>query len=584
MTRLLPILLFCACLTVEAQRDYWVVSTAVNPAASDSNNAVTSNTAWANWLKVRDPGAYGITFNPGDRILSVGLWDCAVGGLDYTIHTPPLYGTSNAPIIITNGGGIGCTFSNSAGAGANQLLLNGAQQWVIVGGITFTNGGAQGPSVSGNCQNIEICYDSFGGCDPIFQWLNSGQGLFHHDVFANSLPFDNGPHEDGGGHGLTLGEFYNSPADASSNVVVVSNVFIYGGHDLLSIYASNCVDRWNTFINPPWWDYSFPSIPFLNDGSGTTWNINVLEDGRAIEKGGLNGHNILSEHETILGCAAAPDGPGAFTESGFSNIDRSIVIVGAAANAVQLYGKGGGAPCCSNWIYDITLGWAGEQQFFNASTHAPVYYPYAAWQNSVSFNNTSNNWIFNVLDYNSFESQWRFSDGFGTDVAWMAGCLTNTVNPSWVSPNYNPSNFTLTPVMPDLRLLQGSAALGTGKFITTANGGATASTTLIVNSNTAGFYVGNVTACNYTVSNDFVQFQGQTATAQIVSISGNTLTLATPLTWVDGQSLTLPYNGAGPDIGALSGASGLSIIATGPGAPITLSLGSATNTVHINLQ
>jgi hypothetical protein len=44
--------------------------------------------------------------------------------------------------------------------------------------------------------------------------------------------------------------------------------------------------------------------------------------------------------------------------------------------------------------------------------------------------------------------------------------------------------------------------------------------------------------------------QGQISTATITSISGNTITVATPLTWTNGQGLALAYGGAAPDVGA----------------------------------
>ena len=53
-------------------------------------------------------------------------------------------------------------------------------------------------------------------------------------------------------------------------------------------------------------------------------------------------------------------------------------------------------------------------------------------------------------------------------------------------------------------------------------------------------------------SGDVIQLQGQTARAQITQIdySGNTLTLAEPLTWSAGEGVHLAYSGTSPDPGA----------------------------------
>lgn len=51
---------------------------------------------------------------------------------------------------------------------------------------------------------------------------------------------------------------------------------------------------------------------------------------------------------------------------------------------------------------------------------------------------------------------------------------------------------------------------------------------------------------------DFIQIQGRTAFARIVKIdyANKTLTLDTPLTWTDGQGVSLRYTGSSPDMGA----------------------------------
>jgi hypothetical protein len=42
-----------------------------------------------------------------------------------------------------------------------------------------------------------------------------------------------------------------------------------------------------------------------------------------------------------------------------------------------------------------------------------------------------------------------------------------------------------------------------------------------------------------------------TATATIIQVSGNTLTLDQSITWSAGAPVTYPYTGSAPDIGAL---------------------------------
>lgn len=54
------------------------------------------------------------------------------------------------------------------------------------------------------------------------------------------------------------------------------------------------------------------------------------------------------------------------------------------------------------------------------------------------------------------------------------------------------------------------------------------------------------------IEGDLIQLEGQTQTARIINIDydNNILTMDMPLTWYNGQGISLPYNGSAPDIGA----------------------------------
>jgi len=52
------------------------------------------------------------------------------------------------------------------------------------------------------------------------------------------------------------------------------------------------------------------------------------------------------------------------------------------------------------------------------------------------------------------------------------------------------------------------------------------------------------------IEGDTIQLEGQTKTATITNISGNTITLNTSLTWNNNQGVSLAYSGTAPDIGA----------------------------------
>lgn len=72
------------------------------------------------------------------------------------------------------------------------------------------------------------------------------------------------------------------------------------------------------------------------------------------------------------------------------------------------------------------------------------------------------------------------------------------------------------------------------------------------------------------IEGDNIQLQGGAQQARIVAIdySTQTLTLDTALTWTQGQGMSLPFKGAGPDIGAFE--AGTSPVSVRPAAPTNL--------------
>ncbi len=106
----------------------------------------------------------------------------------------------------------------------------------------------------------------------------------------------------------------------------------------------------------------------------------------------------------------------------------------------------------------------------------------------------------------------------------------------------------------DFQLQSNSAGLGAGSFLTNAVGAGSASSLVVQDSNY--FSDGNGLT-----PGDTIELQGSNARAHIVRINhaSNTLTLSSPLTFKDGQGVSLSYNGNAPDIGAGAVPSGLAI-------------------------
>ena len=120
----------------------------------------------------------------------------------------------------------------------------------------------------------------------------------------------------------------------------------------------------------------------------------------------------------------------------------------------------------------------------------------------------------------------------------------DAIDPLFFSTNgwgytYDPNN------LPDFRLRAGSPCIDAGTWLAYAT--ASGSGTTLPVDNSLYFSDGNLI-----VPGDLIQLEGQTVTSQVVSNDweNHILHLASPLTWTEGQGVSLPYYGAAPDQGA----------------------------------
>lgn len=154
------------------------------------------------------------------------------------------------------------------------------------------------------------------------------------------------------------------------------------------------------------------------------------------------------------------------------------------------------------------------------------------------------------LDYN----WWTVLGGGGPMYRWLGTSYTTvpafqaaTVygdhdlsgNPLFTNPASGVRNFTLQAASP---------AINAGTFLTTAVGGGSSSTSLVVAD--AGYFSDGYGL----IPGDLIQVTGATPATPVsvtaVNYATNTLTLASPRTWTTGASLALAWQGAAPDMGA----------------------------------
>jgi len=141
------------------------------------------------------------------------------------------------------------------------------------------------------------------------------------------------------------------------------------------------------------------------------------------------------------------------------------------------------------------------------------------------------------------------------------GDRTSQANPppysiSWWETNYPDkfkNNLQVDPLFADtmtrnFRLGPNSTLIDSGRFLAKTKGSGAGS--VIMEVNDAGFFTDGFGIEG--LSGDTVQLMGQKETANVLSVdyATNTLVLSKPLTWTNGQKLSLKYFGNGPDVGA----------------------------------
>jgi len=510
----------------------------------------------------------GLTLNPGDRVFSLpGLIDHSSDSISTTLNLSAS-GSNGAPIIFTNYPSApnfpltaNLIISNS-GANNDTIALNGCN-WVFIFGVNSTN--AYRPPAFANCTNCQVAYCQWGGTNPLGV-LNAGafqpncQYNWVHHLFTSSMPFNNNC-GDGGDHGLTFGTF-NSRSDFTAFNIIEHCTNTIGGHDCLSLYGPSNLVQLNWLYSPPSYYFTGCTTPALYWG------------GRCVEIGGYLGNWNVFRSNDVAYSGYAPDQPGAVTISdGKSNYIGCNRIWGAAGQPLQIYGgKEGGDPCIGNILYGNSCGFNGFETTFTWPGNALINKPYPTYQSIIGSFGGSNACIVNNLFYWNFSPN-SYLTGPNPTSVYANNMTTN--DPLWANTNNSLTTLTATPSLspPDFHISKESPAAGAGAWpahILSASG---AGATIQVDN--AGYFFAGLTAAGHTIPADHIELQGSGTTVQITAISGNTITVASSLTFTNGQGVALPYLNAAPSVGAYD--TNLVTLGLGQSQPISAVLWIGTN-------
>lgn len=303
--------------------------------------------------------------------------------------------------------------------------------------------------------------------------------------------------------------------DDSGYNLIESNTFAYGGHHTIGIYAWYNVIR-NNYIhnetNPDGWDFEGyrGAITEGPSAGGSLFEGNRFGFSRG------SGMALRSAH----------------------NIFRFNLFYEQGSGAIQVVSNLAGVDHADyNAIYHNTF-------FHNGHLD-----DYSGFQGGMYFSSWSGQSpVGNIVKNNIFHANRNGSVSYDGEVdpQLIEGNWDEEGDPSFVDVSSPVDPETYPPALPDLQLLQASACIDRGAFLTTvASADGSGSSVQVAD---ASYFIDGWGV----VAPDRIQLEGQSDAVSVTAVDYDTETITVDgtLTWTTGQGVSLAWVGTAPDLGA----------------------------------
>jgi hypothetical protein len=448
-----------------------------------------------------------------------------------------LTASKTSPVIVSNFLG---QYPVIYGSGSNNSTIDlRNSSWIKIFGINETNAyrGTSFQSVT----NCEIAYCDFGGGNtnygymaPFTMYISSQSNWIHNCTIHDALAAPVGDST----HCMEVGNFYGTN-DVSAYNIIESNVLYHAGHDVLGVCGPFNLVRGNFIHNEAWYyrqDFETNGGHRCMEVGGYLAFGNVVDGNRA-QDAGLN--NNGGSHGLEL------DGTD-------NNIVRNNVFSGNTYSGFTIYGGKFVSSMFwgSNYVYGNTIAFNGFGPT-NVVTYDASGTPIGTngnsyWKPAITIANSTSNFFVNNLLSGNYQNAC-----FSFNVGGIVDSRGNQTNDATGTLFIDPSDGgAWSQTQPDFHLSRISPVIGAGTWLAAVTSSSGSGTSFNVDN--AGWFFAGLTAAGHIVPGDSIQLQGQTNTATIQSISGNTITFSPALTWTTGQGVALPYSGSAPNVGALS--------------------------------
>lgn len=375
----------------------------------------------------------------------------------------------------------------------------------------------------------------------------------------------------------------SSTNDFTRYNLVENNEMYGGGHHVAYLNGSYNIYRNNYFHNEPWYPLNNPvySTRIIAQEGYSEDGMRNLNEGNRIAYGGPKNKDEIG-------------GSGGQVKGAY-NIWRRNIYAQIYTNAIYMTKYSGQSDVKHNKIYNNTF-WHGGYGTYQINPGGTA--PSPNWEDryahalvveegpdgSTIYGNVIKNNIF-YQNRDPLGAQYSvisryYDNGWTTRVpvfqAVSANWLDNAGDPKFVDTTgaADPANGDQW----DFNLQPESPCKDNGAWLTTITSADGSGTSFAVND--AGYFwhdAGSMAAeiPNAMISTgDTVQLQGQTQTAAITSIDyeTNTVTVDAPISWLQGQGVSLAYSGSAPDQGAYELMESAAPDTTAPAAPAELTV------------
>ena len=384
--------------------------------------------------------------------------------------------------------------------------------------------------------------------DPVYDGIHigNGDGAALHHLIENNIIFGAMVSD-----GITFdGRNDSNPTDhiGINEVIVRNNAIFNSGENNIDLKSTKNIVIEGNFFWKGFGDNDGSNVLFLHGGStsltndeqggagsvtkgnGTVSQDVIIRNNVSIDSNqatlALRGYKVynntfLNNRRNFIGPNQATTSPGARKPS-----DAAVVGNGTGPNAAILNNIIG------DHGYEVVLRTSG-----GAAIDGNAYYN--SFQ-TPRFSAFTDNFNWTSETFASWQSWLQTKSNFTGDeahsqvVAGGAASLFVSV----------PGQVIGDPAQFDFGLRTNSPAIDSGVFLTKTVGSGSGTSMTVAD---AGMFMDGfgITA------GDTIQLEGQTQTASISNISGNTLTLSAALSWTSGLGVSLAYEGSKPDSGAI---------------------------------